>query len=211
MVRVMVIDASICPRCGAPLPPFAASPISCCTFCGCTVRISERTTTIEKESASPLTSAAELRRRTRQFDEAVKQAFAAGMAPLDAVRAGAVAHLGPFGQCDAVARVAVAIAYDFDKENATQVQTDAIALSRIVEAYLNALPEIHAEGEAIMNLPFLTANARGPQHLQRMLRPADLAALAARDLSQPASAARPEAPTTTEDAPRPKRKGWWPF
>ncbi len=173
--------------------------------------MSERTTTIEKDSNSPVTSAAELKRRTRQFDEAVKQAFAAGMAPLDAVRAGAAAHLGPYGQCDAVARVAVAIAYDFDQANATRVQTDALALSRIVEAYLNALPEIHAEGEATMNLPFLTATARGPLHLQRTLSPADLAALAARDISQPAPIARPEAPTTAEDTPRPKRKGWWLF
>jgi hypothetical protein len=172
--------------------------------------MSERTTTIEKESTSPVTSAAEIRRRTRQFDEAVKQAFAAGMAPLDAVRAGAAAHLGPYGQCDAAARVAIAIACDFDQVNGTRVQTDALALSRIVEAYLNALPEIHAEGEATMNLPFLTATDRGPLHLHRTLSPADLAALAARDISQP-PIARQEAPATTEDAPQPKRKGWWPF
>ena len=73
----MVIEALICPRCGAPLPPFAAPTVSCCTFCGSTVRMSERTTTIEKDSNSPVTSAAELKRRTRQFDEAVRQAFAA--------------------------------------------------------------------------------------------------------------------------------------
>jgi len=207
----MVIEASICPRCGAPLPPFAATPVSCCTFCGTTVRISERTTTIEKDSTSPVASAAELKRRTPLFLEAVKQALAAGMAPLDAVRAGAAGHLGPYGECDTVARVAVAIAYDFDQENGTRVQTDAIALSRIVEAYLNALPEIHAEGEATMNLPFLTAIARGPLHLQRTLTPATLATLAARDLSSPSPIARPEAPTTADDAPQPKKKGWWPF
>ena len=83
---------------------------------------------------------------------------------------------------------------------------DAVVFSRIAQAYLLELDELRTSESYDMNLPFLTATASGPVHLQRTLTARTLVELAARD---PRAAARPPAPSPA--APPPKKKGWWPF
>lgn len=186
--------ALVCPRCGAPLPVAAAgSHFSTCAYCDVTVQLSGGSATIAREPAAPVDRREDVRSASARFVAAVQAALGAGVAPYDAVRSAAAANLGVFGQSDTVARVAVAIADDFDRANKTTVSSDAMALARIAEAYLKTLDEIRANGQATLNLPFLTATAAGPLHLQRVLSPAELLALANRPL------------------PAPKKKGWLSF
>lgn len=119
--------------------------------------------------------------------------------------------LGVAGRADTVARIALALAQDFEREAAVSVTRDALVLSRIAQAYLLALEELRTSSFYDLELPFLTVNERGPAHLQRRLTAQLLAELARRDprLAPPL----PPQPRPGESSPlaTAKKKGWWPF
>jgi hypothetical protein len=151
----------------------------------------------------------------------LKERLEAGDKPYDALCAAARAHVdGVGGSLDAIeplARATLAIAHDFDEENHTDAFTDATSLARIVEAYLKASVELATVSETSINLPFLSAAADGPKHLQRTLVASNLAALAQRapfvapkPAAPPAPAARVFVPVEDEPVEK-KKKGWWPF
>jgi hypothetical protein len=191
----------ICPRCGAPLPVAAAdSTFVTCGFCEATLRVGAADVEPAAPRTAPLTDVWG-ERRARFLD--VLKVSLASQPPYDALCAAARAELGPLGQTDGLARITLALAADFDGENGTSTRTDPMALSRIAEAYHLACGRLAEAHETTLNLPFLTATAAGPVHLQRTVTAATLAQLAARPPAGPGG--RPPAAST------PKKRGWWPF
>ena len=61
------------------------------------------------------------------------------------------------------------IAEEFKKESGIDVRTDALALQRLDEAAEKAKIELSNVQQADINLPFITADASGPKHLQKTL------------------------------------------
>ena len=99
----------------------------------------------------------------------------------------------------ALARVTLAIARDFEATSGASIVRDGTAMSRIASAYLLAIQDIHEKGAYELNLPFIAATSEGPKHLARKLDAASIAALAARDPSEPSGPGEP------------KMKRFWPF
>ncbi len=58
------------------------------------------------------------------------------------------------------------VADDFKKESGIDVRQDAMALQRLKEACEKAKCELSAAAQTDINLPFITADASGPKHLQ---------------------------------------------
>jgi hypothetical protein len=193
----MVVVPLVCPSCGAPLPAATSASIAACVYCGATVRLRDgvlntlRTTTLNSYRQKSVQDAC------LQLLEAVEAGLDAQQSAFDAVRSAAAKHLGSMGQSDTVARVAVAIAADFDGEHDTTLLSDALVLARIVQAYLSCLEELRTRGEACLNLPFITATKEGPLHLTLPITPTVLAEYAARPI--------PTGPA------RKRRRWWWPF
>ena len=50
------------------------------------------------------------------------------------------------------------------EETGVKVADDALARERIAQAAVKAMEELRTGGSATINLPFLTADARGPKH-----------------------------------------------
>lgn len=204
-----MIVAFVCTKCGAPLPREAAGEgFVTCEYCGTTHHVHDGSA---KEVRDGTPTAAALRaeqevQRKRKFIAELQERMKAGASAYDAITSSARENLGPIGQTDAIARVAIALAEDFDGENGTKVTKDGIALSRIVEAYIKACYELRSVGRTEMNLPFLSAASDGPKHFLRDVTAADFAKLAQR----PPRAPEPEPPPEPEPEP-PKKKGWWPF
>jgi hypothetical protein len=156
---------------------------------------------------------------TQAFWKAVVEAIKGGKPPLDAIRDAAATHLGVMGQSDVVARVTIAIAREFGRENGLSLMDDGMALGRIAQAYVKAIPSLSEKGEADMNLPFLAVTKNGPVHYAAILTPAKLAELLARDAKPQGTPASPaplralssaDASETPGDPP-PKKRGFWPF
>ena len=61
----------------------------------------------------------------------------------------------------------------FQKENGIDLRKDAMALQRLKEAAENAKKELSAAQQADINLPFITADATGPKHLNYTLTRAE--------------------------------------
>lgn len=119
----------------------------------------------------------------------------AGRTPYEALVVMAREQLGPLGESDALARVVLAMARDFDAEHGTTVSSDPSALLRLIEGFAKAIEGIRAHRSHAIELPFFAATGEGPLHFQRTLTAADVATLVARD----------------PNAPPPKKQGWWPF
>jgi len=154
----------------------------------------------------------------------VTAAVKRGDPPADAIRQAAAAHLGVLGESDAIGRLTMAIARDFDRHNpGAEIAHDGIALTRIAEGYVKALPSLRESGEANVNLPYLGVTGTGPVHFDMTLTPASIAEL----LSRKPAAERPVAPATAREAvpsaaaptrqpepvvpEAPKKRGSWPF
>ena len=196
------VEALVCPRCGAPLPvDLVATPQ--CAYCG--VGILVRGAAIEVTQAG---SGARLEVDSTAFFLDVKGAIERGVPPTDAIRQAAPAHLGVLGQNDAVGRVTLAIAHDFDRQNpAAKIERDGMPLCRIAEGYLKALPSLRDAGEAKLSLPYLAVAQDAPVHLEMTLTPATIATMLARASRDATKATEPSshAPDGAESA---KKRGW---
>ncbi|MBI3463586.1 MAG: molecular chaperone DnaK, partial [Planctomycetes bacterium] len=58
------------------------------------------------------------------------------------------------------------VAGEFKKENGIDLREDAMALQRLKEACEKCKKDLSFQQQAEINLPFITADARGPKHLQ---------------------------------------------
>lgn len=199
----MKVSALLCCRCGGPLAnPDTLPALIDCLYCG-TVNSATREAARDASDGVPW----EVRKNAiAKFTEALVVALQADRPPFEALRDCSAAHLGIAGREDTVARIAIALVHDFEKETGASVMRDALVFSRIAQAYLLALDELRTHDSFDLNLPFLTATSEGPVHLHRKLTAAILAELAARD-PQLGIAAKPSQKPT---APA-KKKGWWPF
>ena len=65
------------------------------------------------------------------------------------------------------------LADKFQKDNGIDLRKDAMALQRLKEAAENAKKELSAAQQAQINLPFITADATGPKHLDYTLTRAE--------------------------------------
>jgi molecular chaperone DnaK len=61
------------------------------------------------------------------------------------------------------------IAEDFKKTNGIDLRNDRMALQRLKEAAEKAKIELSSAMQANINLPFITADASGPKHLDMTL------------------------------------------
>jgi molecular chaperone DnaK len=61
------------------------------------------------------------------------------------------------------------VAEEFRKESGIDVRKDAMALQRLKEACEKAKCELSSSAQTDINLPFITADASGPKHLQKSL------------------------------------------
>src|SRR5262245_60195013 len=62
------------------------------------------------------------------------------------------------------------VADEFKKENGIDLRQDPMALQRLVEACEKAKKELSSANSTDINLPFITADASGPKHLQINLK-----------------------------------------
>ena len=72
------------------------------------------------------------------------------------------------------ARIIDYLADEFKKEQGIDLRNDAVALQRLKEAAEKAKIELSSTTQTEVNLPFITANESGPQHLQISLSRAKL-------------------------------------
>ena len=79
-------------------------------------------------------------------------------------------------------RIIDCIADEFKKEHGVDLRKDAIALQRLKEAAEKAKIELSQQTQTDINLPFITADASGPKHLQRQARRAPSSSAGARTL-----------------------------
>lgn len=154
----MQVEALTCPRCGAPLPPPRYGAASC-AYCGVPLAAGAH-------GAPPIapawTRAAETRRSMLvPFEQALAHAMQGGASPLDALRAAAAQHLGPFGESEAIANVALALASENETRTGAELRQPT-ALARLVIAYLDAIERLATERTVRIALPFLGATPRGP-------------------------------------------------
>jgi len=71
------------------------------------------------------------------------------------------------------------IADEFKKEQGIELRKDRMALQRLVEASEKAKCELSSQFEVTVNLPFITADSKGPKHLEIRLTRAKLEQLTA--------------------------------
>ncbi len=201
----------VCAVCGAPLPPPSAiSPLLACEYCRATAELTSPVSPgLAPRRQVPSERQRALNDAVSAFVAAVDGALTSGRSAEDAIRTAAQAHLGALGQGDGLARVAVAIAADFDRANGTATLRDPGALARIVQGYLTALTTLAVAGEAEISFPFLGVGPSGPAHLALRLTPASLSELARRGASPAISEQAPL--VAAPSASLPKKKGWWPF
>ena len=75
------------------------------------------------------------------------------------------------------ARIIDYLADEFKKENGIDLREDKLALQRLKEGAEKAKIELSSSGQTEVNLPFITADASGPKHLNIKLTQAKLEAL----------------------------------
>src|SRR5919108_1710848 len=88
-------------------------------------------------------------------------------------------------------RVIDYLADEFKKEHGIDLRKDRLALQRLKEAAEKAKIELSTTVQTEINLPFITADASGPQHLVLSLTRAKLEALVGGPLHRPGRAGRP--------------------
>ncbi len=76
------------------------------------------------------------------------------------------------------------LADEFKKENGIDLRSDKMALQRLKEAAEKAKHELSSTTQTDINLPFITADASGPKHLNLQLSRSKLEALAAQLIDQ---------------------------
>jgi molecular chaperone DnaK len=94
------------------------------------------------------------------------------------------------------------LADEFKKDQGIDVRTDKMALQRMKEAAEKAKMELSTSTETDVNLPFLTADASGPKHMNIKITRAKMEALVADlldKLEQPCQAALHDAGMTAAD------------
>ena len=94
------------------------------------------------------------------------------------------------------------LADEFKKDQGIDVRTDKMALQRLKEAAEKAKMELSTSHETDVNLPFLTADANGPKHMNLKVTRAKLEALVADLLDKlegPCQAALNDAGMTSKD------------
>ena len=64
------------------------------------------------------------------------------------------------------------VADEFKKEHGIDLRKDPMALQRLQEACEKAKKELSSASSTDINLPFITADASGPKHLQMSTSPA---------------------------------------
>ncbi len=202
----MNVEAIDCRRCGGPLAnPTALPALVDCVYCGTVHSLGDGA-----PGPSDVNAAIATRKDAIQaFTLALVAAIEGGASSYDALRQASSAHLGIAGRPDTVARIAIALARDFEVEARVPAVTDPLILSRITQAYLLALDELRERDNYDLNLPFLAVNSAGPVHLRRQLTAPLLVELARRDPGTGSKATTVAAGDTAE--PPPKRRGWWPF
>ena len=200
----MNVRALLCCRCGGPLAnPEALPALIDCLYCGTVNSVSA-----DASAPSQDVTGYETRKKAiADFTSSIVAALNAGQEPFEALRESSAAHLGIAGRADTVARIALALARDFEQEAKVSVVRDPLVLSRIANVYLLALDELRTSDSYDLNLPFLTANAQGPAHFQRKVTAKLLAELATRDPEGDA----PPSKSPVSTLPAGKKKGWWPF
>lgn len=161
--------ALTCPRCGAPLP-LPQGPYVSCAYCGASSNVGSPASVTPPDPAREVAAI-----------EAFKVTLAKTGSAYDALAGAARLHLGPFGETDALARVVLALARDFDAAHKTAVARDPMAMARLIKGYLAAIEGIRATGAHRVHLSFFTATGKGPVDYDRTLTAADVAALCARD------------------------------
>ncbi len=77
------------------------------------------------------------------------------------------------------ARIIDYLADEFNKEKGIDLRKDSVALQRLKEAAEKAKIELSSTSQTEVNLPFITADASGPQHLQISLSRAKLESIVA--------------------------------
>ena len=204
----MNLRALVCCRCGGPLAnPEVLPALIDCLYCG-TVNSATQASTSESRDWTPWQ---DRMNAIVKFTDALVVALNEGRPPFDALRISSAAHLGAAGRADTIARIALALAQDFEREAGVSIVRDPVVLSRVAQAYLRALDELHTSENYELSLPFLTADASGPKHFQRRLTAKLLAELAAREPRLDAPPPPPPPPNSPTPAPPVKKKGWWPF
>lgn len=208
----MQADLLVCLRCGGPLAKVERVPaIVECEFCDAVISVGQAAPVVTSVSTPDAKREADRQTSRQNFMAALTAMLQAGRPPYEALRE-ASTHLGAAGQTDTLARITVAIAVDFEGEDGTPLEQMGMMLARIAEGYLRALGELRSAPSYELNLPFLTADARGPRHLARTLSPEILRELAQRDptvRSKPAPVAA-QPPPLPEEMPK-KKKKWWQF
>jgi molecular chaperone DnaK len=95
---------------------------------------------------------------------------------------------------------------EFKKDSGIDVSRDKLVMQRLKDAAEKAKIELSQQPETEINLPFLTADATGPKHLQIRLSRAKLEALI-EDLVDRNSAPRARRPCATREDGRGDRRG----
>lgn len=190
-----------CSRCGAPLPPPESASLVQCGFCGTTSRVGAPLSTAAAP-ATPATTAA--REHAQRFLAALQQTTLpiqeAGF--LATVQRVGKETLGPIGETDAFLNIVGNLVFDFEIENGVQIRGDQMVVTRIVEAFFKACDTIADAGSARLHLPFLTADASGPKHLDRVVTAETWATLASR------VPLAPENRRPGNGAPKSRKKGF---
>ena len=94
------------------------------------------------------------------------------------------------------------LATDFKKQHGVDLRSDKVALQRLKEAAEKAKIELSSSQKAIINLPFVTADASGPKHLNVELTRAKFESLIddiLKKLDGPAKQAMDDAKVTKND------------
>ena len=192
------MQALLCLQCGGPLGAVKSVPaIVECGFCGAVINVSERPVLTQRGTLDELLRASRIQGGRKKFTLELQALVEAKMPPFEAVRTAAAHHLGTGGETDALARVTIALARDFEREHeGASVVGEVMVLCRVVDAYFKCVHELQSSAEAEINLPFITVTSKGPVHFLRRITADDLAALAARDPNEPA----PKPPIATADA-----------
>jgi molecular chaperone DnaK len=86
---------------------------------------------------------------------------------------------GHLGGDDFDQRIIDYVADEFRKREGIDIRSDAMALQRLKEAAEKAKCELSQQMETTINLPFITADQRGPKHLQETLTRAKFESLCA--------------------------------
>jgi hypothetical protein len=193
----------MCARCGAPLPAATAgNAFVTCAYCNATLKVVGTETSVAKEAPPPEQGG--WFERVQKFGDRLEERLDAGEIAYDAICAAAREHLGSMGETDGLARVTLALAVDFDRENGTKTTRDAEVLRRLADSYITACIRLPKLGRETINLPFLANAPDGPKHLNREVTARDFAVLAAREPLR-------EPPPPPPEPEAPKKKGWWPF